>query len=510
MPQYQFIAIEGHDGKPAKLTGSTRSHAIRAGLQKATRRSKAKTAREPFHPEKRRGEFAALPEPHEKIKTLSRRPRPGTMFSESARPENSNVTVWSIPTIQPEGSKQPPTYRIESMCAGTVDPFDSLPIPTNPNVDLLVKCLLAKDPDFATANPRRSWFPYALQSAPMMHSTLAMTAVLWRAVNPALDSSIQLEGIHQKGEAMREVIDGLARLDAGYNYDDLPFLLSSMSTLVIAEVLDDDLDAAEAHLRGVHNLFSSRDGCDSFLDDFILCKAINLADTQVAAAIGRGLRFPLLHTDHPPIPTYILEHALNIPLDSSLLDDGHGDHTRIFMQLRQLLLARQSFTVSREDLRTLFSIVEGSILQYLYQDCMDASDTSRRSHTLVLAAHVFMYVALREVPTNSPVVRRLCVRLQSAVGRNPSSTELWAENRAALLWIAFVGLLGVGQAATAGPEGQRFLDLFHSTKKAWLDDFHQARGGIRRALAAFLWDETHCQPLLAVLEETGARLPSVL
>lgn len=70
----------------------------------------------------------------------------------------------------------------------------------------------------------------------MMHSTLAMTAALLKVANPTLESSIQLEGIYQKGEAMREVIAWLARLDVGCKDDDLPFLISSMSTLVIAEV----------------------------------------------------------------------------------------------------------------------------------------------------------------------------------------------------------------------------------------------------------------------------------
>ena len=231
------------------------------------------------------------------------------------------------------------------------------------------------------------------------------------------------------------------------------------------------------------------------------------ADIQVAAALGHGLSFPLLHIDHPPIPAYIVEYARSMPFDYSILDDPSCDHAQIFTQLRQLLLVRKSSTISREDLRTLFNVVEGSILQYLYRDCIDASDTGRRSHALVLAAHIFMYVALREVPANSPVIRRMCARLQRTVGRSLSSTEVWAENGAALLWIPFVGLLGVGEGARAGPQGQWFLNLFQSSAKGWPEEFHRARGGIRRALSAFLWDETHCQPLLAGLA-TGTSLPS--
>lgn len=38
-----------------------------------------------------------------------------------------------------QSSTQSPTYRIESVYAGSVDPFNSLPIPTNPEVDYLVR-----------------------------------------------------------------------------------------------------------------------------------------------------------------------------------------------------------------------------------------------------------------------------------------------------------------------------------------------------------------------------------
>ncbi len=164
--------------------------------------------------------------------------------------------------------------------------------------------------------------------------------------------------------------------------------------------------------------------------------------------------------------------------------------------------------MSLETLRTLFNVVEGSILQRLYQDCTEASDNSRRSHALVLAAHIFMYVTLRRVPPNSPVVRRMCARLQTTIGWSPSASEVWTEKIESLLWIAFVGLLGVGEVARASPQGQWFLNLFRSTVKRWLE-VYQERGTLRGTLSAFLWEETHCRPLLTELE-TGARFSLVL
>lgn len=71
----------------------------------------------------------------------------------------------------------------------------------------------------------------------MMHSTLAMTTALWRAEYPSLQKSIQLEGIRQKGEAMREVGARLAHTDIVLFKDsEIAFLMSTMATLVIVEV----------------------------------------------------------------------------------------------------------------------------------------------------------------------------------------------------------------------------------------------------------------------------------
>lgn len=156
--------------------------------------------------------------------------------------------------------------------------------------------------------------------------------------------------------------------------------------------------------------------------------------------------------------------------------------------------------ISVEDLRILFNVVDDSILRHLYQDCIDISDASRRSRALVFAAHVFMCVTLRQVPPKSPLLRRICTRLQSTVGLTPTSREIWIEARAALLWIAFVGLLGTGEGSETCPEGQWFLNLFQSTVQGYQQGFPLGNDGVRRILSTFLWDELYCQPVLAGLE----------
>lgn len=70
----------------------------------------------------------------------------------------------------------------------------------------------------------------------MMRSTLAMTAALWRTECPTLGHSIQLEGLHQKCEAIREIRARLPHRDSFLNNEEVSFLMSAMSTLVTVEV----------------------------------------------------------------------------------------------------------------------------------------------------------------------------------------------------------------------------------------------------------------------------------
>ncbi|KAI1452852.1 hypothetical protein F4805DRAFT_402803 [Annulohypoxylon moriforme] len=465
MPQYKFIEAETQSGKLSKPTSSIRSHAIRAGLRKSVNPPKAKGS---LLSRGAGGDLVSLP-----IKGVNYRDSDSVL----------NISVQSVPIL-----------------SGRVDPFNCFPIPTNLATDHLVRYLITKfDFNSATADHRKSWFPYALQNAPMMHSTLAMTAALWRAEYPALEHSIRIEGIRQKGEAMRLTRAYLDLVDSAADGDEFTFIMSTISTLVIIEVLDGDFEAAEMHLRGVHHLFSMRGGRDSFRDAWVFCKSTNLADIQVAVALGRQVIFPGLHQDQTRLPASIISDAQHPPLNHSITDGGTYECAAIFTQLRQLSLARQSSMVSFETQRTLLNVTDEIILQYLYQDRPDNASDPGSSHALVLAAHIFMYVTLRQVPPRSPQIRRICVRLLGMVGIGPPAERTWVKNKAALLWIAFVGLLGTGERVETCPLGQSFVHIFRSAIREYPRDFLHGTSNLYKMLSTFLWDESYCQPLLAWL-----------
>lgn len=199
-----------------------------------------------------------------------------------------------------------------------------------------------------------------------------------------------------------------------------------------------------------------------------------------------------MHTDQPELPPTILEHASHPSLHDSVADN---DCSRVFAQLRQLLFATQSLTISVDEQRTLLNIVDELILGHLYKNYVHLSHSGRRSRALALAAQVFMYVTLRQVPLGSPLVCRMCSRLQRMMEVDQPG-GLWTDHREALLWVAFIGILGAGQGCL---EGQWFLDLFKSTVQASQHESCSGSDGILGILSTFLWDDSLCPQLLARL-----------
>jgi hypothetical protein len=102
MPQYKFISIKSEDGKLSNLSGSIRSHAIRAGLQKATYPSRgakaAKTARSTVLREEPMFRF----ELHGGSTTPENPSEPSLVFTESTSLEDRNANAKSAPEIFPE------------------------------------------------------------------------------------------------------------------------------------------------------------------------------------------------------------------------------------------------------------------------------------------------------------------------------------------------------------------------------------------------------------------------
>jgi len=203
--------------------------------------------------------------------------------------------------------------------------------------------------------------------------------------------------------------------------------------------------------------------------------------------------FPTLHTNQALPPLLELDSAENRPFDSSITERNPKDVAYIFSLLRRALLASKS----PEAQYSLLHDADCSILRYLSLERDTRSDIVKRTLALVLAAHVFMYATLRHVPPKSTLMRRMVTRLQHTMEESLAAGNMWVSRKPALMWIAFIGILGVG-VAEVSTEGQWFSSFFESA--ACADSGANCVLGdcdVREILSAFLWDEGYCQPVLA-------------
>lgn len=189
----------------------------------------------------------------------------------------------------------------------------------------------------------------------------------------------------------------------------------------------------------------------------------------------------------------MLNSAENRSFDISINESSSKDVADIFTRLRQALLARKS----PEAQYSLLHDADCSILRYVSQERDAPFDVSKRTHALLLAAHVFMYATLRHVPSKSTLMRRMVARLQHTIGESLAAGNIWVGRKPALMWIALVGMLGTGVAETSS-EGQWFFSLFKCAACAdSCANYVVCNRDIREIFSAFLWDEAYCQPVLA-------------
>jgi hypothetical protein len=174
---------------------------------------------------------------------------------------------------------------------------------------------------------------------------------------------------------------------------------------------------------------------------------------------------------------------------------------KIFTTLRQVIVSQEGSYVPADSLRILMNTADSSILRYLYGDTRDTqalTEPDQRFAVLISAAHLFLYVALREIPPSNHLTQTLSKRLLAVLGDLDQTAHVWVAHVPALVWVLFVGCMGtVGVAGhdrscSYEPCLRKILRKFGNapeTSKYKCDD-------LKRMLVSFLWKDKCCQPAL--------------
>ncbi|RNJ55551.1 hypothetical protein D7B24_008415 [Verticillium nonalfalfae] len=521
MPEFRFIASDTSGGKLQPADKEARSHAIKQGLQRgAQARSETdKTSRQAQDATSRRADLRGRfrlagaqsgAEALRKAGTRAYQQPDWTAWFKNDRAKSSNASR----------GQTTPFKSVPRLKAHVMDPFNSLPIPSSPTIDSLAKYFVnGFSLNLTTVDKQRPWFPYAMQSELVMRATLALAAGFWTASLPSLDARLQIEGYRQKGEAMRAISSRLQTTASSR--------VASRDTSVLAAV---------ATLANVEE----SGGPDTIRHDYILCRCINWVDVQVASGLGRIPFFPTFHTlDQVVLPAHILHQAVVPPLSDLGIEEANGSATAacvhtILTLLRQAICAQTSDSVGADGIRILMGTADSCILNFLYGGAAGAADyrlssssaasyaapsssaahaADKRVRALVLGAHIFLYVALRDVPPTSQLLTILCCRLRALLTELDEPPAAGVGRGALSLWLAFVGLVGSGggHGAAAGSENaQWFAAMFQTALRDTTPGGTLTEAGrrdLRTTLRSFLWEERHCRAVLDTLERRHSVSP---
>ncbi|KAK1507188.1 hypothetical protein CABS01_08368 [Colletotrichum abscissum] len=512
---FKFITVDATEGSFQTASKSTRSHAIRTAIQRGRSElgsSTASISQDTIRQKAQlKGRFRLAGTTLKSTKPKS----PKHLQEQEKEQEDVQSTRCShspsdIAEFLHQASLPPWVQRLGSDSA---DPFNTLPIPSSPCVDSLVKYFTTRfNLNSTTIDTQRPWFPYAMQSALIMRVTLALAAEFLTATMPLLDFKLQREGYQQKGEAMQMIRDRLASQESARSASNDLSVLAGVAMLGSVEAFQGHFSAANVHLTGLHAMIEARGGPETIKHDYILCRCINWIDIQVASGLGRVPKFPMFHTlAQVSLPPSVVNRARTPSLRHLEKLGGHNpdesdEPLRIFVALRQAILSQAggAVSVAADDIRIVMNTADSTILHFLYVERRTATPVQKRFLVLVSAAHVFLYTVLREIPTTGHMVRVLVRRMRDALDDADSIALIWVSHDAALLWVLFVGIVGSGTTEDREWFSSRLNSLLERARGI-LPPERCRRENLQQLLSGFLWRDKHCLPVLDEVWATWER-----
>ncbi|KAF2122194.1 hypothetical protein BDV96DRAFT_609179 [Lophiotrema nucula] len=445
-------------------------------------------------------------ERREKKSRSSRKLSGNSEIPEQCPQSRANSRRNSLEEVEVEGSEvlrsKPRLLLKINPNSHRFDPFDVLPIPGTPQLDMLFKLYKSGSRANSIAiNVRNTWWSFISQDAGLLHATLATWALYGMLVRGISD--LRVDKLRHKNAAIKEINTKIAGTTTGRISDEL---VGTVLTLASFENLLGAYDAAQLHIAALKRMVNARGGLFAFGHNDGLIRGMIWVDFHTAAAFHTPPGFPhiRLDPDTPPLPDALLEEAA-VSSPTSLLQLSHSgiDCFNIFYRLHRLALAISSpwlrnvdrLTISNllyETEHTLLSVPDYSrdFLDFDldtekegeedYEEGARAADGASVVESLLAAAQIFIYAALREVPSKAKIFSIFLERLRVALDRpEVDMLGVWGreKNVNTLLWV-----LVVATSIVDGLEARKWwiTRLAEVTRELEIDDELDLERTLRR------------------------------
>ncbi|SPJ73844.1 uncharacterized protein FTOL_03574 [Fusarium torulosum] len=432
MPKYEFHVSTG---ATAQTNKAIRSHAIKTALQlrskRATREDLSDSSAASAQTAQRKNELTG----QFRIKTASTNPihKPEGTHQEVIRHDGGKMSVavnMNESLLRSNYLSGVPRFSVDIL-----DPFGAIPIPSNPNIDTLLKHFMVLFDYLTTTVPsNNTWLGIAINDPLLMRVTLCTTAAFGATVIPLFSSDLRKEGLKLKGDAIKELNFILQNGQISEN------VLGAIAHLGHSENLEGSSQEADIHMRGLQTLLNMRGGIKS-INAYQVGRFINWVDLELATTHGRRPLYPLHYDlDKVKLPQYIIE-SCEFPSLSRLqsLGPGYETVTTIIQLVRQRVKAVEcGMDLTQRDVRALsFS---ASFLALEHVNDVPTTVEGQCIHTMLLALHLFLCAAMKQdFRWSASLPWTMAQRLQKSLETEPVYSEVWMSHLPELLWILFVG-----------------------------------------------------------------------
>ncbi|KAJ4207765.1 hypothetical protein NW767_002004 [Fusarium falciforme] len=482
MTDFTFVVSDGISKRPL---ASTRSHAVKSGLQRKSRAIDPRGSKDSQltirQKDTLKGRFRVSngPSKSQQVSQLIKEKQAATASTVRTLTKDSANSPGDVTADHLDAGTYPntPWDLVKAPSQGRGDPFNAFPIPLTDNDDKLIRFFISRFDLRATiAYIRKQWWEgYAFSDPLLMHTTLGLAAALWSQLLPD-PRKVANEGCKQKALVIQGVRE---RLAMGVN--DM-ILIGTIASLANIEGTEGNYEAACVHLRAVDLLIRARRGYDELKENVNVPRVINWSDIQAAIGLGTKPILPMILTmDTISLPLRILDAADTPSLAHLGVFESSFEDTTIqdnFSLVRQAQYSLKSKDVPMQDFRVLINVVDHHL-----QTTLGGDGLTPQGRILVTTAHAFFYLIIRELVPGHHLPRAILRRLREQLREDFMLFSSQPVFQPGLLWCLVIG------ASAAFESGQDWDFFSGNLSKALILLGVSNSLELEVILADFLWHE---------------------
>lgn len=394
-------------------------------------------------------------------------------------------------TVAMQEALQKRARKTGSLLTDELGPINVLPIPLSPHIQRLLHHYHHEFTQNSFAvNPEGSWYSFAVTDAGLLHAMLSLVALHYDLGH---HMEISFETAYHQTEAIRLVNERLSDPEAQLT----DALIGSVAILANFETMNGTAESAAIHMNGLERMTVLRGGLQGFGKNRVLQRVLTWADFCYSTTWDCGPRFPVLSqsTASLGMSNRFMATSANEPVQPrfSEISGVIWDMVEILETLHLISTAISSSQITNIDRKFISNsiyLVEHQLISLRQDSVVSHSITNLDidlSGPLQYASHLYLHLAIRELPGTAKMHTRLLNRLENTLPTNLDYLIVVAPDSSLrlLLWILFIG------AATSRGKGEqtRFVTNLRQVSLA-LQIYGQE--DFERSLKSVLWLDRFC------------------